>query len=278
MIQVKNDLTDVTIKDDFDLNKIISSGQIFRAKKIHNYTYRFITKNKVLYISSKNKFLYKVNCDINTWKAVWVPYFSLETNYRHIRLDALGIHPFIDRAIDKGKGLRILRQDPWEMLITFIISQRKTIPAITSAVQQLSNAFGSPIKTPWEIIYTFPSPKQLQCVTAQTLQSFSLGYRARYVLDAIEQVLSGKLQLNKLSSMSDKQLLHSLLQIKGVGEKVANCVGLFSYGRVGMVPIDTWIKKAINEDCHGHDPFTLYKNMAGIIQQYVFYYQKHCKS
>lgn len=270
----KNNALRVTIEDDFDLDKIISCGQCFRAKKLLDGSFRFITGGNILYITNAGKNSYAISCDEKTWNNTWVPYFSLETDYRAIRSKSMGLHPFIDQAICEGQGLRILRQEPWEMLLTFIISQRKSIPAIASCVEQIAAQFGTEIVTPKERIMAFPSPIQMEGVTLQDLQGCSLGYRSRYVLDAISRVLSGELQLEKLHSLDDAQLVDALLRVKGVGLKVANCVGLFSYGRLSMVPIDVWIKRAISDQCAGCDPFPLYGDVAGVIQQYVFYYEK----
>lgn len=270
----KNNALRVTIEDDFDLEKIFSCGQCFRARRLLDGSFRFITGNNILYIANIRGNTYTISCDEETWNNTWIPYFSLETDYRAIRSKSMGLHPFIDQAIDEGYGLRILRQEPWEMLLTFIISQRKSIPAIATCVEQIAEQFGTEIVTPRERIMAFPSPKQMERATLQDLQGCSLGYRSRYVLDAISRVLSGELQLEKLHNLDDAQLVDALLRVKGVGLKVANCVGLFSYGRLSMVPVDVWIKRAISDQCAGCDPFPLYGDVAGVIQQYVFYYEK----
>jgi len=264
----------ITIEDDFDLEKIISCGQCFRTRRLLDGSVRFITGNNILYIANIRGNSYTISCDEETWNNIWIPYFSLETDYRVIRSKSISFHPFIDQAIDEGRGLRVLRQEPWEMLLTFIISQRKSIPAIASCVEQIAKQFGTEIVTPRERIMAFPTPEQMARATLQDLQGCSLGYRSRYVLDAISCVLSGELQLEKLRNLDDAQLVDALLQVKGVGLKVANCVGLFSYGRLSMVPIDVWIKRAISNQCAGCDPFPLYGDVAGVIQQYVFYYEK----
>lgn len=274
MICEKNNCLGVTIEDDFDLEKIISCGQCFRARRMPDGSFRFVTGNSVLYIDKIKENFYAISCNEETWNKTWIPYFSLETDYRAIRARALGLHPFIDQAIEEGCGLRILRQDPWEMLLTFIISQRKSIPAIASCVEHIAAQYGTEIITPKERIMAFPSPEQMRSATLFDLQGCSLGYRSRYVLDAVSCVLSGELELDKLRNLDDPHLVENLLHIKGVGIKVANCVGLFSYGRLGMVPIDVWIKKAIHEECNGQDPFPQYGKFAGVIQQYVFYYEK----
>lgn len=203
MTHEKNKALCVTIEDDFDLEKIISCGQCFRARRLFDGSFRFITGDKILYISNIKETSYSISCDEETWESTWIPYFSLETDYRVIRSKSMGLHPFIDQAIDEGHGLRILRLEPWEMLLTFIISQRKSIPAIASCVEQIAEQFGTEIVTPRERIMAFPSPEQMERATLQDLQGCSLGYRSRYVLDAISRVLSGELQLEKLRNLDD---------------------------------------------------------------------------
>ena len=265
---------DITITDDFDLNKIIASGQCFRAKEIRKGLFRFITGEDVLYIQEKAPHRYDVSCNNQLWDTVWAPFFSLETDYSKIRKSVAGKHSFIDLAIHEGLGLRVLRQDPWEMLISFIISQRKTIPAISKSVNLMAEKFGTNITTEYEEIKAFPSVSQLSGVCSEELCECALGYRTPYVLDAVRKVSSGEIKLEKLDTLNDDLLRQQLMQIRGVGPKVANCVCLFGYGRTGSVPVDVWIRRAIDNECSGQSPFEDYGATAGIIQQYVFYYEK----
>lgn len=264
----------ITISDDFDLDKIITSGQCFRAKEIRNGLYRFITGQNVLYIRKMDTDQYDISCDECHWNNVWIPFFSLDIDYRGIRKQAAGKNHFIDLTINEGIGLRVLRQDPWEMLISFIISQRKSIPAISKAVNLIAEKYGTSIVTEYEQINTFPSALQLSSASSEELDECSLGYRTPYVLNAIQKVSSGELQMERLKTLDDNLLRQQLMQIHGVGQKVANCVCLFGFGRTGAVPVDVWIRRAIEEECSGHSPFECYGSTAGIIQQYVFFYEK----
>ena len=265
----------VEIQDDFDLKKISLSGQCFRVKQFDKDIYRFVTGNKVVYIQAMEKQQFSVSCSIDEWHEIWSNYFDLNRCYSTIFENECNKHPFIDEAMKYGRGLRILKQDPWEMLITFIISQRKNIPSIAKAVETLASKYGHRIDTALETLYSFPTPQEMSCVTLEDLTECGLGYRAKYILDAVHQVLSGSLNLNTLSIYSDELLLETLQTVHGVGKKVANCVALFAYGRTACVPIDVWISRAIQNDCGGESPFGLFQGNAGIIQQYVFYYEKH---
>ena len=142
-------------------------------------------------------------------------------------------------------------------------------------VNEIWARYGHPIETEHESLHSFPSPYELELVSEEELVNCRLGYRARYALDAIHQVVTGNLDLNILFSYNDEQLIQELQKIHGVGKKVANCIALFAYGRMACVPIDIWISRAIENDCEGKSPFYLFNENAGIIQQYVFYYERH---
>ena len=262
----------VTISDDFDLQKIADSGQCFRVKEPGDGTFRFITGSDVLYIEKLSRARYEVSCSDEVWRRVWVPYFDLERNYLRIRQAIPDSDTYMQSAARGGKGIRILRQDPWETLVTFIISQRKSIPAIKASVELLARRFGEIITTPYETLHTFPSASQLEKASDQNLIDCKLGYRVSYVKDAVAKVLSGNLDLPALSALPDTDVLNALKTVRGVGDKVAGCVCLFSYGRAGVAPIDTWIHKIIACEYGGIDPFPSYGESAGILQQYAFYH------
>ena len=139
----------VTIKDDFDADKIMRSGQCFRVVQTE-YGYRFITGSHVLYMKPLTETKYDISCSRYQWNHTWKPYFDWNRNYKSIREALPESDPCLYKAASYSSGIRILRQDPWETLITFIISQRKSIPAIRSAVEALAKAAGKPVKTPYE--------------------------------------------------------------------------------------------------------------------------------
>lgn len=262
------------IMDDFDLRKIALSGQCFRVKQFEDETYRFVTGNSVIYIKEMGNRHFSVSCDMEEWNLVWRQYFDFDRCYSDIFDREYKKHPFADSAMEFGRGLRILRQDSWEMLVTFIISQRKSIPAIAAAVETISAQYGHCIATGSEMLRAFPTPQELETVSKQDLEKCKLGYRAPYVYDAIQKVLSGELDLQHLQKKDDDYILEALQKVHGVGKKVANCVSLFAYGRTSCVPVDVWIARAIEEKCGGESPFYLFGENAGIIQQYIFYYEK----
>ncbi|HKM35940.1 MAG TPA: DNA glycosylase [Lachnospiraceae bacterium] len=264
----------VSINDDFDLKKVALSGQCFRVREFENGMFRFISTDKILYIRKTESHFYEVSCDSYTWKTFWTNYFDLDRCYSNIRSSIPTSDPYMITSASEGNGIRILRQDPWEMLITFIISQRKTIPAIKQSVELLASKYGTPITTEYETIHSFPDCDALAFATDADLNECKLGYRTSYVKDAISLVYSNKINLSDLCSLSDFSLFEMLKIIKGVGDKVSNCVCLFAYGRTALAPIDVWIKRTIDNQYNGISPFPQYGENAGIMQQYIFYYNQ----
>lgn len=262
---------EVSIFDDFSMEKIMESGQCFRIRRFPDGVYRFLAGGRAVYLRSLGEGCYEASCTPREWREVWIPYFDLERDYASLRRSAGGKHPFVDAAMETGAGLRILRQDPWEMLLTFIISQRKSIPAIAAAVETLATQWGRPLETEREALFAFPTPEAMAEVTEEALRACALGYRAPYVLDAVRQVTGGMLDLEAVGRLEDEDLFRALQAVRGVGKKVAECVCLFGYGRLRRVPVDVWIDRAIREECGGCEPFSLYGDDAGVMQQYVFY-------
>lgn len=266
----------VTIQDDFDLEKIAASGQAFRIAQTPQ-GWRFLAGDNLLYVQPQGADSYTVSCTPQQWQTFWHRYFDLDRSYAAIRAAIPKQDAYLADAARAGAGIRILRQDAWEMLITFIISQRKNIPAIKSCVETLCTRYGRPLPQPGgETLYGFPSPQALAAAGEQALRDCSLGYRAPYVLAAAQAVSTGKLDLNALEHLPDDQLLNALMQQYGVGIKVANCVALFAYGRMECAPVDVWIQRVIDRHYAGRNPFPDYGN-AGILQQWMFYFARNAE-
>ena len=263
----------VTIQDDFDLDKIIESGQCFRPQKLADGRYRFLSGGALLYLTPLGAGQYDAAWYGSDWEC-WANYFDLGRNYAALRCSLAGQCSYLDKSLEFGQGIRILHQDPWEMLITFLISQRKSIPAIRTAVERLARCCGEPLSAEGDEVFLFPTPQQLCGLSGAQLMGCGLGYRTRYIQNAAAQASSGTLDLGALAALPDDALFSRLLELDGVGKKVANCVCLFGYGRTAMAPIDVWIQRLIDEEFGGRDPFPSYGQQAGIVQQYLFYYKR----
>ena len=263
---------EIKISDDFDLRKIVDSGQCFRPREISANVFRFVVGEKILHITSRGDGVFDVDCSADDWESVWKNYFDLGTNYADIRRDvetfAIGkpCEKILRDAVDFGKGIRILNQEPFEMLISFIISQRKNIPAIRSSVERICQRFGRRVGE----VYLFPHVDDF----TDDLTGLGLAYRKDYISDALKKISGGEIDLTALKNFSDAELVERLKTIRGVGDKVANCVALFAYHRVDRAPVDVWIKRAIDEDFGGENIFETFGKNAGILQQYVFYHKR----
>ncbi|MEE0801401.1 MAG: DNA glycosylase [Gemmiger sp.] len=260
----------VTIQDDFDLAKIAASGQAFRIARRED-TWRFVSGDRVLRIRQLTPDRYETDCTPQDWQTFWHRYFDLDRRYAAVRSAIPKTDAYLRKATQAGQGIRILRQDPWEMLITFIISQRKNIPAICRCVETLCTRFGTPLPAgTGETLCAFPTPQQLDGAAPEAWEGCALGYREAYVRAAARAVAQGTLDLAALDALPDTALVERLMQLYGVGIKVANCVALFGYGRLECAPVDVWIRRVIDRYYDGVNPFPRYGN-AGILQQYLFY-------
>ena len=267
----------IDIADDFDLDKIANCGQCFRAKELGNGTYRFITKHNVIYINQLDEGKFDVSCNADEWDNVWADYFDLATDYSAIRSDISKVNDYFKETSQIGKGIRIIKQDPFETLISFIISQLKSIPSIKTSVERIAAKYGKPITTAYETLNTFPTLAEIKNDLPLDLSGCGLAYRADYIKDAIDKLSEGSIDLDELHNKNDEELVEELKKIRGVGNKVANCVALFAYHRVDRVPIDVWISRAIDTDFNGHNFFADIEHNAGIAQQYVFYAKRFAK-
>lgn len=267
----------VSINDDFDLNKITESGQCFRTKIFKDNVFRFISASNILYIKHIYSTEYEVSCTKAEWNTIWESYFDLRRCYSQIRRQISSSDMFLSKAANEAHGIRILRQDPFEMLVSFIISQRKSIPAIKKSIECIAEQFGTKVQTPYEKVFLFPSYVQMSQAKPEQLAECKLGYRLPYILDAINCIKQGKINLEVLDGLPSREICESIMQIYGVGPKIANCVALFAYGKMDVFPIDTWIKQIIANEYAGLNPFNKYPDTAGIMQQYMFYYAIHHK-
>jgi len=263
-----------------DMKKIAESGQIFRFN-VYDDEYSLVAGDKLLFIK-EDKDGYILSCSKLEFEEFWIDYFDLRLDYSDFEKNIPADDLFLINAVRYSYGIRILNQDKWEMLISFIISQRKSIPAIKSSIEKLAKTYGKKIdmQVPNFIknidknseFFAFPTPKALAEASLDDLNGCSLGYRSPYIEASAKAVYRGDIDLEALSKLDDNELLAALMSLKGVGIKVANCVALFGYHRIAAFPIDVWIKRMIDEHYDGEFPLKLYDGYAGVIQQYIFYY------
>lgn len=277
----------------FDLEQIAQSGQCFRINQITPCHYSVISQKRYLEIC-QDKALFTFHCPDEDLE-FWFQYFDLTSDYQSY-IDSIRPKDFyLQNAAKAGCGIRILNQDVWEMIITFIISQQKTIPKIREAVEGLSRKFGSPISLSHNAktsspIFSFPDPLQLSRASMEDLNALKLGYRAKYIYQICQDTVGGALDLDLLKHMDYNSAKAYLTGFYGIGEKVANCVCLFGLHHIDAFPVDTWIQKILLGQYYKkkydklpknrlyetmvHDNFKYYKGYAGVMQQYIFYYER----
>lgn len=243
-----------------NIETISKSGQCFRIKEIEPHHYEAIIKNQVV--------------DIYQGEEVLMISSTTQDVQHYFRLDEEDIKitdpdPFLAKAIAHSPGLAILRQDPWEVLVSFIISQRKSIPAIKNSIERMCKAYGTPMD---DAHYAFPTAEQLIYLDKDDC---GLGYRKNYIRQLARDVVDGKFSMEALTSADYKTAKMMLLSINGVGEKVANCVLLFGLGFDNAFPVDVHIRHVLDEHYPNGFPYEKYDGQLGLVQQYLFEYQRY---
>lgn len=267
----------VQIDDDFDLKRIAESGQCFRWHPQADGSYRIMHGDACVYVDQLDPTHFSFDCDEAAFGEVWRGYFDLDESYGAIRarVDAES-DPFLWRASECERGIRILRQDPWETLISFIISQNRNIPAICHSIELLAEAAGKQAEDGRGFAYhCFPSAEAIASLSQDELLRCKLGYRWKYVKGTAEAVLEGLVDLEALKDVDGEEAMASLTQLPGVGPKVASCVALFGLHQLDAFPVDTWMRKVLSNEYPQSYPFENYSPYNGVFQQYLFAYYRN---
>ena len=240
---------------------IANSGQCFRFNQITESEYELVAKNKVI------SFSYSKDGNYFSFNPVDMHFFSEYFNIG-FNTEIKNPDPFLSKAIKYSPGLTILNQDPWEVLISFIISQRKSIPAIKNSIERLCRAYGTPID---DIHYAFPTAEQLIYLNKDDC---GLGYRKGYIEQLSQDVVDRRFSMEELVAVDYDTAKNMLLSIKGVGEKIANCVLLFSLGFYNAFPVDVHMKHILDKYYPDGFPYEKYDGQLGLVQQYLFEYDR----
>ncbi|MDR1913486.1 MAG: hypothetical protein LBQ68_03255, partial [Clostridiales bacterium] len=239
----------LTETDSFSVRETLECGQCFRFDRQNSpepetsgteTLFRIIAKGRELYIrQTENEIImYPATVeDFDTWKK----YFDLDRDYRIVKEILASNDTLIRDAVEFASGIRILRQDVWETLVSFIISQNNNIPRIRGIIANISLAFGEDKGT----FYAFPSAEKLASLSVNELLECKTGFRAKYILDAAQRCVSGELNLQALEYMPVDEARHTLMSVKGIGAKIADCALLFGYGRTEVFPTDVWIARVM---------------------------------
>lgn len=273
---------------DFDLAQTLECGQCFHFVKLDEEDYVLTAKGYVLHVSQEADTVTFYDTDKDEYVNVWKDYFDMDRDYSAIKKKLLEKDDKLKDAIESMWGVRILNQDFFETLISFIISQNKQIPHIKKIVADISAKFGTYKGTYGGAdMYTFPTLEQLANASEEDFKELKTGFRAPYIMDAIRRNMAGQFDINELKSMDYDSCIKELMTIKGVGEKVANCVSLFGLGKKEAFPVDVWIKRIMETMYFGgvdtpKDKIAAFAKeqfgeLGGFAQQYLFYYGKSIK-
>ncbi len=257
----------------FNITQTFDCGQCFRFELEENRAHGYAFGREITFTQlSENKI--EIDCTDEEYEKIWKNYLSLDLDYEKVRLEMQKLRPndeSLKTAMEFGKGIRILRQEPWETLCSFIISQNNNIPRIKKIISSLCNA-GAEIEGSSPI--AFPKPETLLKLGVDGLFALRTGFRAGYLYDAALKVSSGEVELDKIFSLPIDKAEAELCKIKGVGPKVAACTLLFGFGRLDAFPIDVWVKRVIAEYYGGDIASSDFGTYAGLAQQYLFYHRK----
>jgi N-glycosylase/DNA lyase len=277
----------INLKDDFELKQIFENGQCFRWNATNTGSYIGVVKNRVIEVETLNGEVIIHNTNEEDFRNIWIDYFNLNQSYEDFKKRLKGKNPHLDKAIDYSPGLRLLNQDEFEMIISFIISANNNIPRIKKAIDCLCKRFGSSLgiykKTEY---FSFPNSDELLKASMEEIRSCGVGFRDKYIYETTRQFNNKKEEFLSIKELERQDSINKLKELKGVGDKVASCILLFGYSRGDMIPIDTWIKKVIeklfSEQIEGYkkpeDYFLKeFGNDLGLVQQYLFYYAREEK-
>lgn len=274
--------------ESFEMTDIFECGQCFRWNKQDNGNYIGVVGNSVIEVYKKG---HQITFESNSenLENLVTKYFDLNRNYEEIKEKLSQVDENLARSISYGKGIRLLNQDLWETIISFVTSANNNIPRIKKIIETISKTYGTEINYRGKKYYSFPTAKQMANVTVEDYKKAGLGFRDKYIYKIVQMVNNGEINLEELENIKNtEEIREKLLSLPGVGEKVADCILLFSdLKRLEVFPIDVWVRRVMNELYIKNEDETKvskkeiqklayekYKNLAGIAQQYLFYWKR----
>ncbi len=274
--------------ENFKIWQIFDCGQCFRFDPVdtptHKWEFEGVAFGRYIRLGQDNHdSLIIYNTTADEYERLWKHYLALDADYGEVRRDiaarfmeaAGGKDEIMEKAMAYGDGIRILRQDPWEAVCSFIVSQNNNIPRIKKIIAAMSQAYGEKILCGGKTYYAFPTAKALADAGESAIFELKTGFRAKYIHDAAKKAASGELDYEAITSASPEEAEKLLCRVKGVGPKVAACAMLFGFGKTEAFPIDVWIKRVLAKYYPAGLDITALGKYAGIAQQYLFYYERY---
>lgn len=269
----------------FNITHIVDCGQCFRWEKVGELNYIGVAMSKVIEVAQVDDVVTIYNTNEEDFKNIWRRYFDLDRDYSEIK-DSLAFDEILSKSVEYGYGVRVINQEPFEILLSFITSARNNIPSIKKTIKKISERWGSPIEYKGNIYYTFPKPEDMMGVTEEDIKLTGASFRSKYIADTIGKVNEQPKILDDIIKLNDDECHLALQNFKGVGAKVADCIMLFSMEKTSAFPVDVWVKRAMIY-FYGADEGSLNKirifgrdkfgKLSGFAQQYLFYYARENK-
>lgn len=267
---------------DFNPKDIFECGQAFRWKKEEDSSYTNIAYGKIINVKKEGSNIIFRNTNMEDFKSIWFNYFDLSRDYGEIK-KSLSKDPILKKAIHYGDGIRILNQDPFEIIISFIISANNQIPRIKGSIGKISQDLGEYIGLYMgEKYYSFPSPDKFLSLKGDYVrEKYKVGFRADRILETSRMIYEGEIDIDCIYTLSREESKDILMNLPGVGPKVSDCILLFSYGKQNAFPVDVWVKRLMEYFYLKEDTSNkkieeygqkLFGDLSGFAQQYLFYY------
>lgn len=272
----------------FNIKQILECGQCFRWEKKSELDYIVIAYGRVIEVVQDGDKVTILNSNKEDFNDIWLTYFDLERDYSKIK-EELSKDAILKKSVDFGYGIRLLNQDPFELVISFIISARNSIPSIKKTIKKISERWGEKIEYNGEVFYTFPTPEILKDVTEDEIRETGASFRSKYIVDTVYRInedlenSDGIYNLDRITSLTDDECHVALQEFKGVGAKVADCIMLFSMSKYSAFPVDVWVKRAMMHFYNAEEGSLnkirifardKFKGLSGFAQQYLFYYAR----
>ena len=269
----------------FNIKQILECGQCFRWEKVGELNYIGVAFGKVIEVLQEGNTVTILNTDEKDFNEIWKDYFDLENDYSEIK-KGLANDEILSKSVEYGYGIRLLNQEPFELVISFIISARNSIPSIMKTIKKISERWGNPIEYKGNTYYTFPTPEQLKDITEEEVKETGASFRSKYIVDTVKKIYEDEGILDRIKSLSDDECHKELQEFKGVGAKVADCIMLFSMNKKSAFPVDVWVKRAMmyfyNAEEGSLNKIRIFARnkfgkLSGYAQQYLFYYARENK-
>lgn len=284
IIEKDNQIILEGISEDFEPKHVFECGQCFRWLREDDGSYTGVVHGKVINVKKENDLIIFDNTNKEDFENIWFDYFDLGRNYGEIKKQLKVMDEYLEKATEFGKGIRILQQDGWEMLISFIISANNRIPMIQRAINNLSERYGKFIgEYRGKKYYAFPTPEELSTVSVEDIRACQTGFRDKYIKSVVDYVNENNEDVLSYRKLDTSECIKELVKFNGVGPKVADCIALFGMQKYDTFPVDVWVKRVM-EEFYVEDNLSLPKirkfaldkfgDLAGFAQQYLFYYAR----